>query len=115
MGFAESVPKNSMEIAKSLRYPDSARRLLVGGAHVCCGSGDRSGAQSLDSRWTVLVTLSGWFLLALGLIRMFAASAYQKGAASTDVKVFMVLEAALFTVGVVITFKSYSRDDRQDL
>ena len=62
--------------------------------------------------WTVLVTLSGWFLLSVGLIRMFAASAYQKGAAGTDVKVFMVLEAMLFVAGVVITFKSYSRDDR---
>jgi hypothetical protein len=33
--------------------------------------------------WTTLVTLSGWFLLVLGLVRMFAAGAYQRGAAST--------------------------------
>jgi len=26
--------------------------------------------------WTVLITLSGWFFLALGLVRMFAASQY---------------------------------------
>ncbi|HXI65280.1 MAG TPA: hypothetical protein VNH14_12325 [Gemmatimonadales bacterium] len=32
--------------------------------------------------WTVLVTLSGWFFLALGLFRMFAASMYQRGSAN---------------------------------
>jgi len=26
--------------------------------------------------WTVLITLAGWFFFALGLFRMFAASAY---------------------------------------
>jgi 1,4-dihydroxy-2-naphthoate octaprenyltransferase len=62
--------------------------------------------------WTVLVTLSGWFLLILGLVRMFAASAYQRGAADTGATVFMVLEAVLLVVGLVITLKSYSRRDR---
>ena len=57
--------------------------------------------------WTVLVTASGWFLFALGLIRMFAASAYQKNAASTHMTVFMVLETVLLLVALVITFKSY--------
>jgi hypothetical protein len=32
--------------------------------------------------WTVLVTLSGWLALALGSVRMFAASAYQQKAAT---------------------------------
>jgi len=31
--------------------------------------------------WTVLVTLSGWFFLLLGLFRMFAAGAYQRSTA----------------------------------
>src|SRR4026209_490759 len=39
--------------------------------------------------WTVLVTLSGWFALVLGLFRMFAADLYQRRAADTDVMVFM--------------------------
>lgn len=60
--------------------------------------------------WTILVTLSGWFLLILGLVRMFAAGAYQRGAASTGSSVFMVLEAGLFVVAAVITFYSYKRD-----
>jgi len=59
--------------------------------------------------WTVLVTLSGWFLLLLGLTRMFFASAYNRGAAATDTVVFMAIESVLFVVGLVITYKSYAR------
>jgi len=60
--------------------------------------------------WTVLVTLSGWFGVVLGLFRMFAASQYQRGAANTSVTTFMVLEGILFTAAIVMTFKAYSRD-----
>jgi hypothetical protein len=58
--------------------------------------------------WTVLVTLSGWFFLALGLIRMFAASQYRQASADTSPGVFMVLEGCLLVVGLIITFKAYS-------
>lgn len=57
--------------------------------------------------WTVLVTLSGWFSLALGLFRMFAAGLYQRGSANTSAPVFMVLEGILLVIGLVITFKAY--------
>ena len=60
--------------------------------------------------WTVLVTLSGWFFLALGLFRMFAAGQYQRGSANTSSATFMVLEGILFVLGLVITFKAYARD-----
>jgi hypothetical protein len=33
--------------------------------------------------WTVLVTLTGWFVLALGLFGMFAAGLYQRGSTNT--------------------------------
>jgi len=59
--------------------------------------------------WTVLVTLSGWFFLALGLLRMFAAGQYQRAAAETSPRVFMVLEACLLVVALVITYKAYAR------
>src|SRR5262245_63265501 len=49
--------------------------------------------------WTVLVTLTGWFSLALGLFRMFAAGLYQRGAANTGGTVFMALEGVLLVVG----------------
>ena|SRR5215831_857268 len=62
--------------------------------------------------WTVLVTLSGWFSLLLGLFRMFAASQYQRSSANTSPAVFMVLEGMLLVLGLIMTFKAYSRDDQ---
>lgn len=59
--------------------------------------------------WTVLVTLSGWFFLALGLLRMFAAGAYQRSSAKASSMTFMVLEGLLLIVGLVMTFKAYRR------
>ena len=59
--------------------------------------------------WTVLVTLSGWFFLALGLLRMFTAGQYQRSAAETSPGVFMVLEGCLLVVALVITYKAYAR------
>ena len=60
--------------------------------------------------WTVLVTLSGWFGVVLGLFRMFAAEQYQRGSASTSTRTFMILEGVLFAAAVVMTVKAYSRD-----
>ena len=60
--------------------------------------------------WTLLITLSGWFGVVLGLFRMFAAGRYQRSAADTSATVFMVLEGVLFVCGVIMTFKAYSRD-----
>jgi hypothetical protein len=60
--------------------------------------------------WTVLVTLSGWFLLLLGLFRMFAAGQYQAASANTNATVFMILEGMLLVIGLVITFKAYRRE-----
>src|SRR5262252_10861990 len=54
--------------------------------------------------WTVLVTLSGWFSLLLGLFRMFAASQYQRSSANTSPAVFMVLEGMLLVLGLIMTF-----------
>jgi hypothetical protein len=60
--------------------------------------------------WTALVTFSGWALLVLGLFRMFAAGAYQKNSANTSATTFMVLEGMLVILGLIMTFKAYSRD-----
>ena len=62
------------------------------------------------SDWTVLVTLSGWFFLVLGLFRMFAAGSYQRASAGTSATVFLVLEGALLVLGLVMTFQAYRRD-----
>lgn len=60
--------------------------------------------------WPVLVTLSGWFFLILGLIRMFTADLYRRSAANTTPTVFMVLEGLLLLGGLVMTFKAYRRE-----
>jgi 1,4-dihydroxy-2-naphthoate octaprenyltransferase len=62
--------------------------------------------------WTVLVTLSGWFFLLLGLFRMFAAGLYQRGSAKISTTVFMILESILFISGLIMTVKAYSRDGK---
>jgi len=62
--------------------------------------------------WTVLITLSGWFFLVLGLFRMFAAGLYRQGAAKTSPTVFMVLEGVLLVCGLIMTFKAYTRDPK---
>ena len=62
--------------------------------------------------WTVLVTLSGWFALLLGVFRMFAAGLYQRGSANAGSMLFMLLEGILLIAGLVMTFKAYSRDGR---
>lgn len=59
--------------------------------------------------WTLLVTLSGWFLLVLGLLRMFAASLYQQASRGASSTFFMVVEGLLFAVGLVLTLKAYRR------
>ena len=59
--------------------------------------------------WTVLVTLSGWFFLLLGLFRMFAAGLYQRSSANASSMFFMMLEGILFLLGLIMTFKAYSR------
>jgi hypothetical protein len=59
--------------------------------------------------WTVLITLSGWFFLVLGLFRMFAAGLYQRGSANASATLFMVLEAVLLVIGLIITVKAYSK------
>ena len=59
--------------------------------------------------WTVLVTLTGWFFLLLGLFRMFAAGQYQRASAGTSSTVFMALEGALLVIALVITYHGYRR------
>jgi hypothetical protein len=63
--------------------------------------------------WTVLVTLSGWFFLALGLFRMFAAGFYQRASANTSPRVWMLCEGFLLVVAILMTYKAYSREKSQ--
>jgi len=60
--------------------------------------------------WTVLITLSGWFFLALGLFRMFAAGSYQRASGNTSPRVFILLEGILLVAAIIMTYKGYSRE-----
>jgi multisubunit Na+/H+ antiporter MnhG subunit len=60
-------------------------------------------------KWNVLVTLTGWFLLVLGLVRMFAASQYQQATQATSSALFMSLEGILLIVALILTYQGYRR------
>jgi len=62
--------------------------------------------------WTVLVTLTGWFFLVLGLIRMFAASQYRQAAAGASSTAFMAFEGVLLVIAFIITYQGYRRPPR---
>ncbi len=57
--------------------------------------------------WSLLVTLTGWLALVLGLFRMFAAGLYQQGASRAGATTFAILEGALFLAGVVMNVQAY--------
>jgi len=60
--------------------------------------------------WTVLVTLTGWFFLVLGLVRIFAASQYNQAAKGTSSTVLMVLEGILLVIALILTYQGYRRE-----
>jgi hypothetical protein len=60
--------------------------------------------------WTLLITICGWFLLALGLFRMFAASFYRQTTGNTSSLFFIIVEGILFAIGSLITWRAYTRD-----
>lgn len=62
--------------------------------------------------WTLLVTLCGWFFLALGLFRMFAAGLYQQMSGTASSLFFMMIEGVLFIIGLLITWKAYAPDTK---
>jgi hypothetical protein len=54
----------------------------------------------------VLVTLTGWLLLVLGLVRTFAATVYVETASDTGQGFFMFVEGLIFVIGLVMTFRA---------
>jgi len=58
--------------------------------------------------WPVLVTLAGWFLMLLGLFRMFFPELQLEAAKHTST---VGAEAMLlFSAGIFLTYKAYSRE-----
>jgi uncharacterized membrane protein HdeD (DUF308 family) len=62
--------------------------------------------------WTVLVTLMGWFVILGGLIRMFAPVFAQQRTEQHITAVYPLL-IVLFAIGIVLTFKAYSREENK--
>src|SRR6476659_755834 len=58
------------------------------------------------ANWTVLVTLTGWFFLCLGLFRMFAAETYQRSSARASTTVFIAAEGILLALAMTMTYKA---------
>ena len=59
--------------------------------------------------WPVVVTLVGWVVLCLGLLRMFTPELYLKGVQISGVA-FIVPTMGVLAVGVYLTFQAYRRE-----
>ena len=60
--------------------------------------------------WPVIVTLAGWFIVLLGLLRMFFPESYLHGVQNTSAVAVIVPTMLVLVVGIVLTFKAYSRE-----
>lgn len=58
--------------------------------------------------WPVLVTLTGWFAILLGLLRMFTPGLYEQGA-QQNAPALLAGEIVFLAIGVFLTLKAYAR------
>lgn len=56
--------------------------------------------------WTVLVTVTGWSLMLVGLTRMFLPELYLKGVQTTGLA-FVIPTISVLVLGVYLTLKGY--------
>ncbi|HEX9152446.1 MAG TPA: hypothetical protein VF842_10210 [Flavobacterium sp.] len=61
--------------------------------------------------WPGLITVMGWFIMLGGLSRMFFPKAVQQGAQNGSI--VLALQTVLLIIGIVLTFKAYSRDNNK--
>ena len=59
--------------------------------------------------WPVIVTLTGWVLLFLGLFRMLAPEHYLAGVQSTSTTILAAQALVVGIIGAYLTFKAYWR------
>ncbi len=57
--------------------------------------------------WPVLVTLSGWGIMLLGLFRMFFPELQLEGAKNTSAVIMEIIP--ILAIGIFMTYKAYSR------
>ena len=58
--------------------------------------------------WPVLLTLTGWFIILLGLFRMFAPEMQLEGAKKATMVI--VLTMFVLIIGIILTYKAYVRE-----
>ena len=58
--------------------------------------------------WPVLVTLTGWALMLLGLFRMFFPQLQLEGAKNTSAVIVEIIP--VLVVGLILTFNAYIRE-----
>jgi hypothetical protein len=61
--------------------------------------------------WPVIVTLVGWFVIFLGLFRMFAPELYLQSVRNTSEIMAIASAMILCPIGIYLTFKAYGRED----
>jgi hypothetical protein len=61
--------------------------------------------------WPVIVTLVGWFVMLLGLFRMFAPELYLQGVQNASDMMTISSAIMLCPIGIYLTFKAYGRED----
>ena len=80
--------------------------LFVAGLAIVCSH------NLWTARWPVLITLIGWAMLLVGLVRMIApVSARQAAQYPTAV---LALTFLLVIIGSILTFNAYRREDSGD-
>jgi hypothetical protein len=61
--------------------------------------------------WPVLVTLVGWSVMLLGLLRMFAPELYLQGVQNTSDTMAIASAVMLCPIGIYLTFRAYDREN----
>lgn len=76
---------------------------------VCCRSSIIRSHNLWIRSWPVAVTLVGWFLIFIGLFRMFSPGFVLKSVQNTGY-IFIVPTMGVLVVGIYLTFKANSRE-----
>jgi hypothetical protein len=58
--------------------------------------------------WPVIITLVGWFILLLGLFRMFTPGLFLLGVQNTSTIMVSITPLVLCAIGIYLTCKAYS-------
>jgi hypothetical protein len=61
--------------------------------------------------WPIVITLTGWFILILGLLRMFDPEMQLQGAKQTTM--IIIVTMFVLAVGVFLTVKAYWPDNKK--